>query len=208
MKISDLIRQACEANGMPTLADKIRCVWNARLTRCAGRAKLREMEIELSPVLFERSSTAEKIETVVHEACHLITHARYWPIRTDAHGAEWRESMHLAGYPNAARCHKIDRTGIARKLPRIQAYCLCPNGIQISTNLATRMRRAAMRGGFYTCRKCIAKISLTRESTATLRINGRFVTVPVQNPVKIAANSADSETTKLFLNPTDGTLNL
>jgi SprT protein len=152
------INEACIAVGRADLTHLIRWEWNSRFTRRMGDASPSLMRIRLSIPLWGRVDEAKHKNTVIHELCHLLA-----PIvaggRVQSHGKTWRNLMLRCGQePN--RCHTADRTGLARRMPRVAtARCKCMTH-QLTNILLNKM----LRGRQYRCNKCRTPLVLVTEA--------------------------------------------
>src|SRR5439155_27322610 len=94
----------------------------------------------------------ERIETVIHETCHVIAEYQFGP--RQGHGPNWRLLMRRCGYGNATRCHTVNRDEIAarRQLTRrvYKLACGCPDGVALGRVQYQRLRA----GTRYHCRRC------------------------------------------------------
>ena len=154
-----LLEFACDKNwsGGSLDPDLIRIEFNNRMTRAIGRAEYKhpcDYCIKLSAPLWPRASEAERRNTVIHEACHLIDHYR---TGTMSHGVSWRRLMQNCG-ESPDRCHSVDRTGLIRKRKRHEYTCGCNNrGGFITPIKAKRIEQ----GRSYFCKSCGENIRLT-----------------------------------------------
>ncbi len=161
-EVRDLIAWTCRVCGVVRLTSQIDFTWNARFTARMGDARwdpqTRRGLIRLSSVLWPKADRDEQVETVVHEACHVIAGHLYGP--SQGHGPNWRALMRRCGYENAARCHNVDRDGIAarRQQRQVRAVCGCSQGVMIGPIQAARARR----GSVYRCRRCDQTIRLPK----------------------------------------------
>lgn len=162
MNIRDIITQTCVKCGVPELTHKIKYEFNRRFTARLGDATWKPMQnigvVRFSLPLWERASETEKYETIVHEVCHIIANsqARATGYINQPHGPEWKRLMIICGVAPES-CHTVNRDGLARKLPRVQATCGCMTH-NITTNRATRMSK----GKKYKCLKCNNLIALVK----------------------------------------------
>lgn len=148
-----LIVEACAANGCPEIAQRIIVKWNNRYTSALGKALYRseyDMTVQFSVPLWPRTPQSERLNTIVHEACHII--ARYLNRnrrRIQPHGIEWKRAMRRAGF-KPERCHSIDNRDLKRKPAKRYTYaCNC------RTHELSGVRHGRIqRGGGYTCNKC------------------------------------------------------
>ena len=126
------------------------------MTRAIGMAYYKKCQysIKLSAPLWPRACEAERRNTIIHEACHLIDH--YMTGRMD-HGTNWRRLMGACG-ESADRCHSVDRTGLVRKRNRHEYRCGCNQGSRYITPVkAKRIKQ----GRLYVCKSCNEQIILT-----------------------------------------------
>jgi predicted SprT family Zn-dependent metalloprotease len=160
----ELLAITCLLCDVPDLAGLTDLVWNSRFTARMGDARwdarLGRGRIRLSRALWPRASRDEQVETIVHEACHVIAGFLHGP--KQGHGPRWQELMRRCGYENPRRCHAVDEEAIrARRLAqRHRAFCGCPEGVLVTSVAVRRMQQ----GGKYGCRRCGQVISLTRRS--------------------------------------------
>ena len=141
------------------LSGNIKVIWNNRMTRAMGKATYKRNYfdgnghglIHLSVPLFARASPEQQMETIVHELCHVVAIKQFG--RHRYHGPIWKNFMWSCGYPNASRCHTVDRTGLTTKY---QAYCDCPNGVKVGPIVYRRLAA----GTSYRCRTCKSSLKL------------------------------------------------
>jgi predicted SprT family Zn-dependent metalloprotease len=162
--MTDAIREyidiACHVCGVPELAGKIRVVWNGRFSARMGDARWDPARgtglIRLSRPLWPKASEEERMETVIHEACHVIADYKFGG--RQRHGPRWRQMMALCGYRNARRCHAVNRDEILarRQQNRLRAACGCAEGVTVGPLQARRIRA----GVVYRCRRCAQQVVL------------------------------------------------
>ena len=114
--------------------------------------------IRFSSALWERADDAARLDTVVHEVCHiLVMYEAHVAGRKDppAHGRAWQEMMRRAG-ATPQRCHHVDPTGLPGRKRRVTVFCACPKN-EVSSILANRIAR----GINYVCVKCNQRLSLS-----------------------------------------------
>lgn len=106
--------EACHANNVAHLAERICIEYNERFSSRMGDANWTKQRIRLSGPLFDIAPISEQEDTVKHEACHLIVAfiaQRGLPVRPrprpKPHGAEWRAAMRRCGL-SPTRTHGID----------------------------------------------------------------------------------------------------
>lgn len=113
-QIHDWIGFACDQNGVSYLACHIRVRWNRRFTRRFADASYRTCplrgRIRISPMIWARATPEQRRETVIHEACHVVSYHQHGPT-IKPHGMEWRQAM-LACNVEPVATHNIDLTGI------------------------------------------------------------------------------------------------
>jgi SprT protein len=153
--IREWIRFACERNNVGELAQVIVVEWNPRFTRRLGDAAYSSTtfraRIRLSSPLWPRAPEVDHRETVIHEACHIITGYRFGFVAQ--HGPEWKEAMRNCGV-EPLRLHAVDRTGLARKQRRF-ILLDCPNhGIEHKCRCTIRELNRLRRGVEMWCRNC------------------------------------------------------
>jgi predicted SprT family Zn-dependent metalloprotease len=156
--LRDWINEACILAGRPDLATTIKVEWNSRFTRRMGDASPSIMRIRLSIPLWDRVDEEKHKNTVIHEVCHLLN-----PIingrGVSHHGTGWQRLMRICGQ-NPTRCHKADRTGLARHMPRVAtAKCRCRTH-KLTKILLNKM----LRGLTYRCTKCRTPLVLVTEA--------------------------------------------
>ena len=115
-QIHDWIDFALDRNEVNYLSNMIRVRWNKRFVRRIADAGYISNPprgiIRLSPLIWERASEAERRETIIHEACHIVAfHLHGTEIKP--HGIEWRQAMVNCGV-EPIRCHDIPLIGINR----------------------------------------------------------------------------------------------
>lgn len=135
--------------------------WSNAYTRVMGRAKTNksrtEFEVSFSDKLWDRATTEQKKNTVIHEVCHIVCFIRH-PF-AKAHGYEWKQLMlDVGGTPD--RTIKINRKGVERTNEKVFCYCKCGKKI-ISSNRATRIRNGTNR---YYCTACGLAVTLVPHS--------------------------------------------
>lgn len=151
---------ACTLCGVPELVGKVRIVWNARFTARMGDARWNYAQgrglIRLSRPLWPKATEEEQMETVIHEACHLIADYKFG--RRQVHGPRWRQMMRLCGYDNPRRCHRVDQEAIhtRRHKQRIVAVCGCATGVTVGPIQARKIKA----GTVYHCRSCRQPVRL------------------------------------------------
>lgn len=153
--VRDIIREACERNNVPELADEIKYRWNNRITRTFGWAYPSRLTFELSRKTWAEATFAQRREVVTHEVCHIIAWRKYGYRNlndaTKGHGPLWGACMNAAGFP-AKRFHTVPYT--RRKVTRVTVYCGC-GPIQITKTRHTKMKN----GWSYRCRICGKNLS-------------------------------------------------
>ena len=104
--------------------------FNARFTSCMGDARYckesKKAIIRLSTPLWPLATSAQRRETIIHEAAHVIDWVKHG---RSSHGWKWRRIMIQLGYPNPARCHDVDTSSVKRG-KRKQKQCKCACGIK------------------------------------------------------------------------------
>lgn len=97
--------------------------WNSALTSTMGTANCPKRHIEFSPLCFIPASPAERLDTIVHELCHII---RFWQDDMYAvnnswsarckrgHDFGWKFLMMRVGF-KGERCHSVTPLGYKRR---------------------------------------------------------------------------------------------
>ena len=160
--IREYVELTCAMCGVPDLAGKISIRWNTRFTARMGDAQWYPAKehgvVRLSVPLWPKASSEERVETIIHETCHVIAAYKFGP--GPAHGPAWQMLMHQCGYPSATRCHMVDRDGIAQRRQRqlrfYKVACGCPEGVAMGRVQFRRLRAGAK----YCCRKCGDEVKL------------------------------------------------
>ncbi|QGJ69809.1 SprT domain-containing protein [Planctomycetales bacterium 10988] len=145
--------EACERCQTGKLAEQITIKFNPRFTSRAGDANYRSLTIRLSQPLWQRMAPAERRETVIHEACHLIAYFHHGS-QIAPHGPEWQSMMIRCGL-EPKRCHQIERSDLRRQVRRREVYCGCGKR-EITQHRYTRMKK----GHRYMCRVCQEMLTL------------------------------------------------
>jgi len=159
----ELVALTCATLDVPDLAKKISVSFNARFTARMGdatyNAKTGTGRVRLSAPLWPKANRDEQIETVIHEACHVVVIFKHG--RVSAHGAEWIAMMTKCGYPNPGRCHTVDKENIAarRRQNRFKIQCGCAEGGSVGPVWARRIRQ----GVKAKCTKCGHFVALKTE---------------------------------------------
>jgi predicted SprT family Zn-dependent metalloprotease len=113
------------------LFPKLSILWNNRFTSRAGDAKVFKRpvyselttfgrtivgfnydgRVRLGTKYFSVSSEEQKLETIIHEVCHVasayihLSDPSFKSIKYDSHGFHWKELMAKVGYPAASPYH-------------------------------------------------------------------------------------------------------
>ncbi len=158
--VQEYVAIVCMLCGADPLVARIRVAWNGRFSARMGDARWSDRQglgfIRLSSRLWPKAGHDERVETITHEACHVI--ADYTFGGRQMHGPRWREMMRRCGYEEPRRCHRVDLDAIhARRFGRrLRAACGCPGGVLITPVTARRLRA----GTTYLCRACRVQIIL------------------------------------------------
>ena len=155
-KIREWIRFACDCNGVPELTQLIRVEWNGRFTLRLGDAHYSPISmrgrVRLSVPLWPRASTEVRMETVVHETCHIVVGYKYEYVAYP-HGFEWKQAMRNCGV-EPIRLHSVDRTGLIRRR-RFFILRDCPNeDIERKCRCTTREFNLLQKGTQMWCKLC------------------------------------------------------
>lgn len=157
------IREACEDNGCPELAERITYVFTGRMTSTHGLAVVNHQtnwhQVRISTPLWARVDEAENCEMVKHEACHIIAETLDSTFRprtqVQAHGEPWVRAMRNAGLEPEVH-HNIYREDLQRRQTRYRVKCPCREGT-VSATKRNRIRK----GYTYVCRSCNQPVRLT-----------------------------------------------
>lgn len=153
-----LVETACARCDVPELATSIKITWNNRFTARMGDAhwvnKASTGLIRLSRPLWPKATIDEQVETVIHEACHII--ADYKVGRRMGHGPVWREMMRRCGITKPRRCHSVNDEAIKarRQGRRVPVRCGCPTPIFLSRKVALKI----LRGTKVVCTCCRQRV--------------------------------------------------
>ncbi len=154
----------CVICGVPELVGKVRFAWNSRFIARMGDARWSFSRghglIRLSSALWQKATDEAQMETVAHEACHVIADYRFGS--RQKHGPRWRQMMRLCGYENPRRCHTVDLATIQQRRchNRHRARCGCMSSLTVGPIQAKRIRT----GRTYRCRRCGQAVQLESQS--------------------------------------------
>lgn len=157
VEVFEIVCAVCDT---PELVGKVRIVWNSRFISRMGDARWSLTQgrglIRLSRPLWPKASEEERMETVIHEACHIIADYKFGS--RQIHGPRWQQMMRLCGYENPRRCHRVDLETIRarRQDHRIRAACGCAAGVTVGPVQARKIRT----GTVYRCRSCNEPVRL------------------------------------------------
>ena len=112
------IKKACDICGLAMYPS---VVFNNRLRVTAGRAWFPKCSIDLSLQLWTRMTREDRLQTTVHEACHVIS---YMKTRFIGHNKYWKHYMIKCGL-KPLRCHKYNTKGLKNKVKRYDFICGC-----------------------------------------------------------------------------------
>lgn len=152
-QINQWVREACEDNNLHYAVPFIDWYFDAKLTRCAGKAYYHSHIgfIKLSPRMWERCDDNERRNTVKHEICHLLVRALYGSV-IDPHGIEWKECMKQAKEEptvyHTIHCQDLRKEYIG--------HCKCGTWT---------MTKQQMKKGLRYCSKCESPIRFNGETT-------------------------------------------
>lgn len=165
-EVDAVLKDACERMGVPELFKKISWEFNVRYTRALGRADYRKNHIQLSSKLFSLATSAQREDTIRHEAAHLAVAYTYpdraflsrnHPRAIKPHGYEWKRFAVLAGATPKAVSKRIEGSEAIRgNRRRFTTYCGCPEPHMVSKTIYDRLNQ----GTRYTCRSCRSSLSL------------------------------------------------
>jgi SprT protein len=119
-----------------------------------------QARIRLSIPLWPRASDKDRMETVIHETCHIIIFYKHGQFVTN-HGVEWRQAMKNCGV-EPTRLHSVDRTGLVRR-QRWFILLGCPNqNTEGKCRMNIRHFKKVQDGAVLYCKKC--GLMVNRES--------------------------------------------
>lgn len=141
------------ATGAILARNEITWEWSNRLTRAKGMAYRRSMKF--SAKLFPLFPEDEQIDTVVHEACHIICNLMYK--KRMGHGPEWKKLMVICGL-EPERCYSFssdaqrDAALSLRSAPKYFFKCGCK--IHTMKRKTENVKRVMRGESVWTCRAC------------------------------------------------------
>jgi predicted SprT family Zn-dependent metalloprotease len=150
------IDKACHANNALSIRNKIKFKFCKSMTRSFGLAYTQSYFIKFSSPLWERASTKDKKQVVIHEVCHIIASHKHGNDIKD-HGNEWATCMVKAGV-KPDRCHTVDTTGLTKQYVKYAIACACA-AVWTSHIKASQVKRKKLK-----CNKCKHKIILTGQT--------------------------------------------
>lgn len=145
---------AFDRNDVSYLSNMIRVRWNKRFIRkfadagygaCPPRGQIR-----ISPFIWERATTEQRRETIIHEACHIVAFHLHGPA-IKPHGVEWKTAMANCEV-EPVRCHNIPLIGINHFHVRE-----CPKAERC--HVSKRDYIALRRGGLLHCTTCGMRVN-------------------------------------------------
>jgi predicted SprT family Zn-dependent metalloprotease len=136
--------------------------WSTRMTASMGNARTVPMglhRIKLSKPLWPKATAAERRNTVIHEAAHILANMRAGG-RSQGHGRMWKVMMMLLG-GKPKRTHSVDRENIlarrqANRQPRKsreRRIVNCP-GCGMDVQVGPIQYRRMLRGAGYRHQRC------------------------------------------------------
>lgn len=137
---------------------KVKILFNARYTRCLGRAS--GHRLQLSSKFWPHISDELKHDIIVHEACHVVQSWTY-PF-SEPHGKEWRKLMRLMGKNpkvNQEIPEEISKKVKPKSQHRKQVFCGCKEGCMVGPRQYKYIANDTHR---YRCRVCNTRLSIHR----------------------------------------------
>jgi len=152
--------------------------------------------IRLSEPMWPMISQAERRDTVIHEACHIVVMhedeeaGRTGKMKSKPHGLEWRQKMRACGLePRRVGGESIDKTKIPGGRKRYKVFCRCK-----SYPVTKRRFNDIVSGArVFRCRKCKAKLGLLTEPEAVVRAAAERSTL-ISNLAKRLVDKLGEET--------------
>jgi len=159
------VEYAFECNNV-SVPDMLKTSFSGRMTRCMGYTYIKYSscfssfnligaEIKLSKKLWERATPAERKNTVIHEACHVIqavVDSDGYRRTKGGHGQKWKELMVNTG-EEPEICHKVSTCGLERRQQRFTYCCACREH-KITKTRVNKIKKGAV----YRCVKCKQEI--------------------------------------------------
>ncbi len=158
----ELINETFIKCGQPDLVGRVTVQFNSRFTSRMGDAIYHKRNdrgrIRLSSPLWHYASVAERRNTIIHEACHILAErdnqkdyiiGRGRRPKRVGHGRAWRDFMHMAGIERVERCHNVKSPHSRKKQRRYEASCGCRTW-DLTANRVGRMKN----GRRYSCNSC------------------------------------------------------
>jgi len=130
-------------------------VWNSRMRTCAGRAKMRGLEIHLNARLLTENPH-ELVPTFIHELAHILDYVIN--LKSSKHGFVWQKIMHDLGEP-AEVYHNMATKHLKAKRRKFEAKCSCRTHI-IGIGRVNKMKRKLT---LYNCRLCGSRLTVGDE---------------------------------------------
>lgn len=143
-QLRELLGWAGRCCRLERFARQIEVEWNYRFTACLGRATFRGNKIELAAKLWHGLDDEERVEAVVHEACHLFAYEKHVRRGNERflrgqHGPEWLAMMAACGYPESQAQRSAPIPSIT---PEYLVYCQCRKHF-ITPQMLGRMKKGA-----------------------------------------------------------------
>jgi predicted SprT family Zn-dependent metalloprotease len=132
------ILHACHFNGVPEIVNKIKYKFNT---------------IVISSQLWERASTLDRRQLIIHETCHIISHYKFGE-NIEGHGKEWKQCMVKSGL-KPDRFHHVNRDGLKRVYVKYEIECNCSK-VWIGHGKAAQVRKNIL-----WCSVCKGQVKLT-----------------------------------------------
>ncbi len=181
----EVIQMTLEQLKLENLLPKITIEFNNRFTNKAGDAKLIKNavytkigdghfagtrvsgwdyggRIRLGSKYFAIAPEADKLETIVHETCHIAYNYYYMTTeyeqkicKYDSHGIGWKGFMERVGYPNANPCHTLDTRQFKNYY---KLTCVCGHNQRITAQMGGRIINSKNKMRWYVCPKCNIRI--------------------------------------------------
>ena len=150
VEITDLVQSTFAHVGSNKYAETVSWKWNTRFRVCLGRAYFDMMQLEFSTYLWRMAKPEERINTVIHEACHLAADKLY---EHQEHGEPWQYLMLLCG----VQPEEEHRVGYDDQ--RKPVFCRCIGGQRIGK---IRYGRIQTGQANYTCSQCGDTVRLVK----------------------------------------------
>ena len=155
-----MIRDTFKFLDCPSLVDSIGIEWNTRFTSRGGDANYSKKRIRLAVKLWPHFSDDERLNTAIHEACHIVVrHQHPYGKRPSHHGYEWKSLMRRCGV-EPDRCHTLDtiQLGLRKAPEKFYVGCACIGHRRVGKTVYRRIKQ----GTKYHCKGCKTNLRIPK----------------------------------------------